>query len=624
MANASSIEVERKWLRAFASIQTSAQKHSIQSRRSMQIAQAQLQGYRNFKDATISFAEKSLIIGANEIGKSNLLYALRILLDPTIADADLIPQDSDFYAFEATDLISISLKFRDVKEDCVLAKFAEHVSDTGDLYLRYEGRRNAVTGEKSYNFQVGKDVDSLQIHENRFYLRVLNLKFMDSRRDLTSFMRREKRNLIQDAKKTRGADQVKADNATIKEVENSLQTARSKISSISYISRATAELNEELEMLSYQNRTAQVVFDTGTADTEQFIDDLKLASNLDGKTLAIGGDGKNNQIQLALWAARNNASKKTSEEPLEVNIFCIEEPEAHLHPHQQRKLATYLSDTLQAQVILTTHSPQIACEFPTSSLIRLYNHAPDTQAACSVCSPHIESAFVDFGYRLNVIPAEAFFANIVLLVEGRSEELFYKALARAIDIDLDRLNISIVMVDGVGFSPYASLFNALNIGFVMRTDNDVFKVPRTTGYRLAGIERGIEVCRKFRTQSQGFLDLLSEATHLRGFPSESPPIETQKIAVKFEKILAEHDIFLAKLDLEHDLYDAMNSVVSDYLQIFDRQECIEEMQKQKATFMYEFLRNDNKSLATLRASNLAKPLVRCKEIVENVYGAKSD
>lgn len=40
-----------------------------------------MKGFRNFKDTKVNFNEKTLIIGANDIGKSNLIYALRILLD---------------------------------------------------------------------------------------------------------------------------------------------------------------------------------------------------------------------------------------------------------------------------------------------------------------------------------------------------------------------------------------------------------------------------------------------------------------------------------------------------------------------------------------------------------------
>ena len=80
----------------------------------MQISQVRLRGFRNFRDATINLTKKSLIIGCNEIGKSNLLYALRILLDKSLSEADLEPQDSDFYVHEDTNEIKILVKFEEI------------------------------------------------------------------------------------------------------------------------------------------------------------------------------------------------------------------------------------------------------------------------------------------------------------------------------------------------------------------------------------------------------------------------------------------------------------------------------------------------------------------------------
>lgn len=584
----------------------------------MKITQVKLQGFRNFKEATINLEEKCLIIGPNEVGKSNFLFALRILLDPTLAEADLEPQDSDFYAFEDTERIQILIQFSEVHEDCVVAKFREHVSDGGELFIAYEAKRGRSAKEKNYKILLGQSPDALKEIEGRFYLRVLNLKFMDSRRDLSSFMRRERRNLIQDAKTDREADAIQQDNRTLKRIGTGLERLRRNVSELSYIKEATGGLNEELSKLSFQNESSQIVFDTGATDTSLFVDNLRLASQVNGKTLAIGGDGKNNQIQLALWAARNKARAEIEEEPLEVSIYCIEEPEAHLHPHQQRKLANYLSPTLQAQVIITTHSPQIACEFSPASLIRLYNNSPDTLAACGGCSPHIEQAFIQFGHRLNIIPSEAFFSSVVLLVEGRSEELFYKALADKIGIDLDRLNVSVLIVDGIGFEPFIALLRSLNIPFVMRTDNDIFQIPKKKAYRFAGIQRAVNICQNYYQPDKKFTRLLGQRDKLQGFRSERPPEGAQKVARKFIRALEKYDIFLSDVDLEHDVHDALRDVTAKYFNLDSDEEIICEMQKQKATFMFAFLREHSDALGRLADHHLAKPLLRCKAIVETL------
>lgn len=81
-------------------------------------------------------------------------------------------------------------------------------------------------------------------------------------------------------------------------------------------------------------------------------------------------------------------------------------------------------------------------------------------------------------------------------MEGQSELIFYKTLAKQIDIDLDRLNISILSVEGVGFKVYVKILAALKIGWVARTDNDIIKIPQKNEYRFAGVERGLELVKQ--------------------------------------------------------------------------------------------------------------------------------
>lgn len=80
----------------------------------------------------------------------------------------------------------------------------------------------------------------------------------------------------------------------------------------------------------------------------------------------------------------------------------------------------------------------------------------------------------------------------MILVEGPSELIFYNTLAKQIGVDLDRLNISILNVGGVGFIPYIDILNALSINWIVRTDNDITKVPNSDGkYQFSGVNRAI-------------------------------------------------------------------------------------------------------------------------------------
>lgn len=68
----------------------------------MKISSIHIIGFRNFDDEQITFQDKTLIIGANDVGKTNLIYALRLLFDKSISERDLELSDSDYNAYSGT------------------------------------------------------------------------------------------------------------------------------------------------------------------------------------------------------------------------------------------------------------------------------------------------------------------------------------------------------------------------------------------------------------------------------------------------------------------------------------------------------------------------------------------
>ncbi|WP_343689418.1 AAA family ATPase [Chitinophaga sp.] len=578
----------------------------------MKITELKLKGYRNFKDATINVSEKTLIIGTNDVGKSNMLYAMRILLDRTLSEWDIEPKDSDFYCYEDTKELSITIKLEEVTEDCVLAKLPGKISDDGVLYLSYKAWKES----RAYIFYAGFREDQLEEITERFYRKVLHLKYISSNRDLQGYIKKEKRNLIKDAQEKRSEAEVKIDDESLLDIEKELLSTNDKISKLSYVNKATEAINTELQELSFHHVGQEVVFDVGSSDVNSFVENLHLASKVNNSNLAIGGDGRNNQIFLALWAARNEIKE---DNPLEVTFYCIEEPEAHLHPHQQRKLAEYLVKKLRGQVFITSHSPQIASEFSANSIVRLLQKGKCTKAASNGCSKIIEDAVYNFGYRLNIIAAEAFFANTVLLVEGPSEVLFYKILARELGIDLDKFNISILMADGVGFETFVKILHALEIDWVVRTDNDVFKIPKKKEYRLAGVQRALSI---YKNNCKKDIDIealiVAKGNLLTGFSTETPPQASKDASNEFREKLEDYDIFTSDIDLENDLLNqGLEIDIVEHLGADDKQEALSIMQKKKATFMFDFLRKKSHLLKILQKSKLAIPLFACKKRIEN-------
>ena len=85
----------------------------------MKISSIHIKGFRNFDDENITFQDKTLIIGANDVGKTNLIYALRLLFDKSISERDLELSDSDYNAYSGTNKIEITVTITDIVEECL-------------------------------------------------------------------------------------------------------------------------------------------------------------------------------------------------------------------------------------------------------------------------------------------------------------------------------------------------------------------------------------------------------------------------------------------------------------------------------------------------------------------------
>ena len=576
----------------------------------MKIEKVHIKGFRNFEDEEIVFQPKTLIIGANDVGKINLLYALRILFDKSISEHDLELNDSDYNAYSNADTIEITATICDVTEDCLLSTFGGAIKD-GSVIIRYTNSKNG-----QYSIWMGYNEEVLAEYPTRQYIKRLNMQYVDTNRDLFKFLKQERMQILQILKELLKEEQKEADEEKTKGIQNALNEINNQINSLNYVLSALENVNTELAELSADNEDQKIRFIAGESDAGKLLDNLTLSFSTGNNLLSIGGDGRNNQIFLATWIAKQNIQKNVDH----VTFYAVEEPEAHLHPHQQRKLSTYIQEKFGEQIFITTHSSHIAAKFTPANILRLYTLKKKTYAASGGCSDILKEVFENFGYRMNVLSAECFFASGVFLVEGVSEVLFYTALSNAINVDLDRLNITILSVEGVGFKPYIAVCDALNIPWVMRTDNDVFAKPSKKPEKnyYAGVYRIMGILSQIENADNELIQYWAEHNKENEWAYKTKPT-TQAIGLNkyIRENITSYGIYLSNVDLETDLaQSSLYAILKKYYGKRTESSLVKAMQKYKAKNMMNFLSEKHSELGILSEDDISKPLISLKNSVE--------
>jgi len=561
----------------------------------MKIDKVILKGFRNYKDATINFNNNTLIIGENDVGKTNLIYALRLMLDRSLSELDIEPSELDFHVQGGvqSEELEIIIKFLDIKEEAALSILKEHVSDDGECVFKYMASKENL----DYKLYLGQNETDLSEIQSRYYLKYINLKYISSQRDLSKFIAKEKKQLLKISKTKITEEQEKLDRENVLAISKQLVEIDDKVAQLEYVKTATQEVNLELKKLAYAHDDYDVKLNASGIEVIDFINKLQLGAMSGGSNVMLGGDGRNNQILIALWKALSVFEHDSNDE---VVFYVIEEPEAHLHPHQQRRLASYLYSELPSQCLITTHSPQIASSFLPSSIIRLLKKNSSTYAAMDGCTKDLEKVWNTLGYRMSIIPAEAFFSNGVFLVEGPSEEILYKEMLFRNNVNIDYLNLSIFSVGGIQFDVFAKVLQALEIPFSFRTDNDVskIKVSGVQHWQYSGVNRCLGILNKDN----------EKWAHSKTEITRDNIIQDQRWTI-FEKMINSNGIYMSNIDLENDLVNLIEDAVLEALEKEDAKKAIDYLQKKKALRMQKLVANlDQKGFEKIYESDFGAPI----------------
>ena len=396
----------------------------------------------------------NVLIGENDSGKTAIIDAIKIVLKTHSYEYIKIEAD-DFY--NNSDRLRIELKFKGLLDE-EAKNFTEWLTWEGEgeestpiLRVFYDVRRKDYKILPS-EVKAGADTEGYSLTaEAREYLKATYLRpLRDAENELISKRNSRLSQILL------GDDIFKEKNIPHPLVEE-FKNINNSIEDYFKDSAEGADIKKKIDsyIKGFYGEEKESLFEASKNDIKSILEKLSLSLN-GQKNVGLG------TLNRLFMAAELLHLNKENWEGLRLGL--IEELEAHLHPQAQMQVIETLQKQEEVQLIITTHSPNLASKIKLKNLIIC--NGDNAFPMGDEYTKLEKSSYVFLEKFLDVTKSNLFFAKGVILVEGWAEEILIPSLAKAIGFNLTAKGVSVVNVGNLGFDHYSKIFLRKNAPFM--------------------------------------------------------------------------------------------------------------------------------------------------------------
>lgn len=474
----------------------------------MKISKLKIRGYKSFgpDEVVIKFENKlAAFIGLNSAGKTSALEAIKKLFGSSFSEREIHRQDFHIGKNESPDditsrelSIEVRIDFTKDEQEAIPHFFSEMVVDAegGDPYLRvrleasWQSSDLASDGEidfKTYFIKVpegaSEEESSKRLFPNHFR-KLIQVIYVPAIRKPAEQLRYASGSLLYRVlKKIKWSDEFK------KDFEENIEGINEAFKELPEFNTIQGSITSFWQKFHKDARYRETVLGFGGSDFEAILKKLEISFNPTGthKSFSIDdlGEGYRSLFYLTLVCSLLDVEDKLAESEDEetigitrplLTLLAIEEPENHIAPQllgRVIKILSSISEKESSQVLLSSHTPAIIKRLDPKRIHHFrITEDYETEVNHIILPNEEDEAYKYVKQAVHNYP-EIYFARLVVIGEGDSEEVIFNRLMSVMDVDFDDNMITFAPLGHRFVNHIWRLLNTLHIPYVTLLDLDL-------------------------------------------------------------------------------------------------------------------------------------------------------